>query len=77
MKENTPYLIWAYALVGLLITVYSVSLVRRSRRVANELKALAATLKSKRGQKRGQNGVGQNGVKSCIITLAVTRKSQN
>ncbi|MFQ5458299.1 MAG: CcmD family protein [Myxococcota bacterium] len=51
MKENLPYLIWAYALVGVLITVYSVSLVRRRRRVANELKALAETLKSRnRGQ---------------------------
>lgn len=50
MRENMPYLIWAYALVGVLVTVYSVSLIRRSRRVANELKALAETLKSKRGQ---------------------------
>jgi len=51
MKENLSYLIWAYALVGLLITVYSASLIRRSRHVANELKVLAETLKSR---KRGQ-----------------------
>ena len=51
MNENLSYLIWAYALVGLLITVYSVSLIRRSRNVADELKVLAETLKSR---KRGQ-----------------------
>ncbi len=47
MKENMSYLIWAYALVGVLVTVYSASLIRRSRQVANELKVLAETLKSR------------------------------
>ena len=48
MKENMAYLIWAYVLVGVLITAYSASLIRRSRRVARELETLAATLKSRR-----------------------------
>lgn len=45
MKENLGYLLWAYLLLGGLLTVYSVSLVTRSRRVARELERLAAELR--------------------------------
>lgn len=48
MKENFGYLIWAYLLVGALVTAYSVSLITRSRRVARELERLAGELRSRR-----------------------------
>jgi hypothetical protein len=49
MQDNLVYLLWAYALIGLLITVYGVSLVGRGRRVARELESLAATIRKHRG----------------------------
>ena len=48
--KNLPYLLWAYVLIGLLISVYGISLVRRFRQVAAELEALAATLRARRGE---------------------------
>ncbi len=47
MKENFGYLIWAYLLVGILVTAYSASLITRSRRVAQELERLAAELRAR------------------------------
>jgi len=48
MKENFVYLVWAYVLLGALITAYSVSLITRSRRVAQELESLAGQLRERR-----------------------------
>jgi hypothetical protein len=50
MKDTLVYLLWAYALIGLLITIYGVSLIRRSRRVVSELESLAAIIRKHRGQ---------------------------
>ena len=46
--KNLPYLLWAYVLIGLLISVYGMSLVRRFRQVAHELETLAAALRARR-----------------------------
>jgi hypothetical protein len=48
--KNLPYLLWAYVLIGLLISVYGMSLVRRFRQVAQELETLAAALRARRGE---------------------------
>jgi hypothetical protein len=53
MKENFGYLIWAYLLVGGLVTAYSVSLITRSQRVARELESLAAELRGRGGPDQG------------------------
>lgn len=48
--KNLSYLLWAYALIGLLISVYGMSLVQRFREVALELEALAVTIRAGRGE---------------------------
>ncbi len=48
--KNVSYLLWAYALIGLLISVYGMSLVRRFRQVAGELETLAAAIRAARGE---------------------------
>ena len=45
--KNLPYLLWAYVLIVLLISVYGMSLVRRFRQVAQELESLAAALRTR------------------------------
>jgi len=47
--KNLSYLLWAYALIGLLISVYGMSLVRRYREVAGELETLAGAIRAARG----------------------------
>ena len=47
--KNLSYLLWAYVLIGILISVYGMSLVRRYRQVAVELETLAAALRAARG----------------------------
>lgn len=48
--KNLPYLVWAYVLIGLLISVYGMSLVQRLRQVAQELEALAAAIRDPSGE---------------------------
>jgi hypothetical protein len=47
MKTNLPYLLWAYALIALLLVGYAASLVRRMRQVAAELETLAAAIRAR------------------------------
>jgi hypothetical protein len=49
MQDNLVYLLWAYALIGLLLIIYGASLVARSRRVARDLESLAATIRKHEG----------------------------
>ena len=48
--KNLPYLLWAYVLIVLLISVYGMSLVRRFRQVAQELESLAAALRTRNSE---------------------------
>jgi hypothetical protein len=49
--KNLAYLLWAYALIALLVSVYGASLVIRARRVARELETLAEAIRARRGGK--------------------------
>jgi hypothetical protein len=52
MKSNLPYLLWAYALIAIILVGYAADLVRRMRRVVAELDTLAAAIRDRRGEGR-------------------------